>query len=269
MFLPSSSESHIFQRKPTIRTPPFAPQYTPYLSAYVESSVRTNASRYCGSHESLCSPLLLPQSVYARVFFSVGSGSSLNYVSDLFVMGGALITESNALLQWCEANGYGPLGLHGISMGGYVSTSNAITTCHRRLCVRLRNHCDLLPPHKAGGRGSTDRFVCWSCAGVCTLPIYPSHQYIRSLAFQMASLCATVWPKPVSLIPCLSWSTASVVFVKVCGWPSGGFSVLVRREAPHSHFCRAHACVCVCTSPLWLSTQTFASKMCIIIRCFL
>ncbi|CAL8090790.1 unnamed protein product [Calicophoron daubneyi] len=87
-------------------------------------------------------------------------GSSLNYVSDLFVMGGALITESYSLLRWCEENGYGPLALHGISMGGY-----------------------------------------------------------------MASLCATVWPKPISLIPCLSWSTASLVFVdgilsQAVDWPT-------------------------------------------------
>ncbi|TGZ65602.1 hypothetical protein CRM22_005776 [Opisthorchis felineus] len=75
-------------------------------------------------------------------------GSCLNYVSDLFIMGGALITECATLLRWCETNGYGPVAIHGISMGGY-----------------------------------------------------------------MASLCATVWPKPVSLIPCLSWTTASVVFV--------------------------------------------------------
>ncbi|TPP59957.1 Abhydrolase domain-containing protein-2 [Fasciola gigantica] len=63
-------------------------------------------------------------------------------------MGGALIVECHTLLLWCEKHGYGPLALHGISMGGY-----------------------------------------------------------------MASLCATVWPKPISLIPCLSWTTASVVFV--------------------------------------------------------
>ncbi|KER30182.1 hypothetical protein T265_03336 [Opisthorchis viverrini] len=75
-------------------------------------------------------------------------GSCLNYVSDLFIMGGALITECATLLRWCETNGYGPVAIHGISMGGY-----------------------------------------------------------------MASLCATVWPKPISLIPCLSWTTASVVFV--------------------------------------------------------
>lgn len=31
----------------------------------------------------------------------------------------------------------------------------------------------------------------------------------------MASLAATVWPKPVSLVPCLSWTTASTVFTRV------------------------------------------------------
>ncbi|XP_076446925.1 protein ABHD18-like [Babylonia areolata] len=75
--------------------------------------------------------------------------SSLHNVSDLFVMGGALILESLALLHWCQNQGYGPLGLTGISMGGH-----------------------------------------------------------------MASLAATNWPEPVSLIPCLSWSTASVVFTQ-------------------------------------------------------
>lgn len=30
----------------------------------------------------------------------------------------------------------------------------------------------------------------------------------------MASLAATNWPKPIPLIPCLSWSTASPVFTK-------------------------------------------------------
>lgn len=30
----------------------------------------------------------------------------------------------------------------------------------------------------------------------------------------MASLAATNWPKPISLVPCLSWSTASPVFTE-------------------------------------------------------
>uniref|UniRef100_A0A3P8TJK5 Abhydrolase domain containing 18 n=1 Tax=Amphiprion percula TaxID=161767 RepID=A0A3P8TJK5_AMPPE len=73
--------------------------------------------------------------------------SSLKNVSDLFVMGGALILESTVLLRWLERDGYWPLGMTGISMGGY-----------------------------------------------------------------MASLAVTNWPKPIPLIPCLSWSTASSVF---------------------------------------------------------
>ncbi|GAB1601481.1 protein ABHD18-like [Argonauta hians] len=73
--------------------------------------------------------------------------SALHNVSDLFVMGGALILESIVLLNWCEQQGWGPLGITGISMGGH-----------------------------------------------------------------MASLAASNWNKPLSLIPCLSWSTASGVF---------------------------------------------------------
>lgn len=73
--------------------------------------------------------------------------SSLKNVSDLFVMGGALVLESAALLHWLEREGYGPLGMTGISMGGH-----------------------------------------------------------------MASLAVTNWSKPIPLIPCLSWSTASGVF---------------------------------------------------------
>ncbi|KYB29747.1 protein ABHD18 isoform X2 [Tribolium castaneum] len=75
--------------------------------------------------------------------------SSLHYVSDIFVMGGCLILETLALLNWCEQIGFGPLGVSGISMGGH-----------------------------------------------------------------MASLAASNWPKPLVLVPCLSWSTASSVFTE-------------------------------------------------------
>ncbi|XP_031838924.1 protein ABHD18 isoform X2 [Nomia melanderi] len=75
--------------------------------------------------------------------------SSLNNVCDIFVMGGCLIMESIVLLNWCEQQGFGPLGLTGLSMGGH-----------------------------------------------------------------MASLAATNWPKPIPLVPCLSWSTASPVFTQ-------------------------------------------------------
>lgn len=75
--------------------------------------------------------------------------SSLQNVSDIFVMGGCLILECLVLLHWCERNGFGPLGVTGLSMGGH-----------------------------------------------------------------MASLAATNWPKPLVLVPCLSWSTASTVFTE-------------------------------------------------------
>uniref|UniRef100_A0A1B6DJY7 Protein ABHD18 n=2 Tax=Clastoptera arizonana TaxID=38151 RepID=A0A1B6DJY7_9HEMI len=75
--------------------------------------------------------------------------SILHNVSDVFVMGGCLILESLALFNWCESQGYGPLGVTGMSMGGH-----------------------------------------------------------------MASLAATSWPKPLVVVPCLSWSTASGVFTE-------------------------------------------------------
>ncbi|XP_030740647.1 protein ABHD18 isoform X2 [Echinops telfairi] len=82
--------------------------------------------------------------------------SSLKNVSDLFVMGGALVLESAALLHWLEREGYGPLGMTGISMGGH-----------------------------------------------------------------MASLAVSNWPKPMPLIPCLSWSTASGVFTTMDSFKMG------------------------------------------------
>ncbi|XP_043983591.1 protein ABHD18 isoform X2 [Gambusia affinis] len=82
--------------------------------------------------------------------------SCLKNVSDLFVMGGALILESTVLLHWLEREGYWPLGMTGISMGGY-----------------------------------------------------------------MASLAVTNWPKPIPLIPCLSWSTASSVFTTADSFKMG------------------------------------------------
>ncbi|XP_058062145.1 protein ABHD18 [Anopheles bellator] len=75
--------------------------------------------------------------------------SSLQNVSDIFVMGGCLVLETLVLLNWCERYGFGPLGITGLSMGGH-----------------------------------------------------------------MASLAATNWPKPLVLVPCLSWSTASSVFTE-------------------------------------------------------
>lgn len=95
--------------------------------------------------------------------------SSLRNVSDLFVMGGALILESAVLLHWLEREGYWPLGMTGISMGGH-----------------------------------------------------------------MASLAVTNWPKPIPLIPCLSWSTASNVFTTGVLSKAVNWRELEKQYATHS-----------------------------------
>uniref|UniRef100_A0AC35FNZ6 Abhydrolase domain-containing 18 n=1 Tax=Panagrolaimus sp. PS1159 TaxID=55785 RepID=A0AC35FNZ6_9BILA len=47
--------------------------------------------------------------------------SSLLNVSDLFVMGAAIIGECNFILRWAKETGHWPLGISGVSMGGYMA----------------------------------------------------------------------------------------------------------------------------------------------------
>ena len=47
--------------------------------------------------------------------------SSLQQVSDLFVMGAALILESLVIMNFCEREGFSPIIAHGISMGRILS----------------------------------------------------------------------------------------------------------------------------------------------------
>jgi len=91
--------------------------------------------------------LLLENPFYGRRKPSNQKRSSLHYVTDLFVMGSCLILEGLVLLYWLKKNGYGPLGLTGVSMGGH-----------------------------------------------------------------MASLAATNWSEPLVVVPCMSWTSASVVW---------------------------------------------------------
>ena len=56
--------------------------------------------------------------------FSIFRRSSLHNVSDIFIMGGCLIMESIVILNWCEQQGFAPLGLTGLSMGGHVCINN-------------------------------------------------------------------------------------------------------------------------------------------------
>eukprot|EP00102_Acyrthosiphon_pisum_P025003 XP_016662213.1 PREDICTED: protein ABHD18 [Acyrthosiphon pisum] len=48
--------------------------------------------------------------------------SILCNVSDIFVMGGCLILESLVLFHWCEREGFGPIGVTGLSMGGHMAS---------------------------------------------------------------------------------------------------------------------------------------------------
>lgn len=60
--------------------------------------------------------------VLSIVFFLFPNRRSiLQNVSDIFVMGGCLTLESLVLLHFCERQGYGPLGVTGLSMGGHVN----------------------------------------------------------------------------------------------------------------------------------------------------
>lgn len=66
--------------------------------------------------------------LFGKVFilctFFIYRRSILCNVSDIFVMGGCLILESLVLFHWCERQGFGPIGVTGLSMGGHVSFKN-------------------------------------------------------------------------------------------------------------------------------------------------
>lgn len=49
-------------------------------------------------------------------------GSSVRHVSDIFVMGAALMVECATLFLWCKRKGLGPLGLTGVSLGGHMAS---------------------------------------------------------------------------------------------------------------------------------------------------
>ena len=50
-------------------------------------------------------------------------------MSDLFVMGAALILESQVLMRWAREHGHSQLVCHGISMGGHMASLSA-AACH-------------------------------------------------------------------------------------------------------------------------------------------
>ncbi len=53
---------------------------------------------------------------------SYQSRSSLLYVTDLYIMGKALVLETLALLHWCQKMKLTPAILHGYSLGGHMAS---------------------------------------------------------------------------------------------------------------------------------------------------
>ena len=122
--------------------------------------------------------------------------SSLQNVSDLFIMGACLICESAVLYDWCEKEGFGPLVSHGISMGGH-----------------------------------------------------------------MASLGATVWPKPIALVPCLSWTSASLTFTKGCMTGAINWDLLNKQYASSHAFKDDVASLVRCEENAFQAGREFAKSM--------
>ena len=72
--------------------------------------------------ESSIGSILLVNPFYGSRKPKTQTRSSLNHVVDLLLMGCALIIETSVLLNWCEDQGFGPLAVTGVSMGGHMAS---------------------------------------------------------------------------------------------------------------------------------------------------
>ncbi|CAK5064915.1 unnamed protein product [Meloidogyne enterolobii] len=68
------------------------------------------------------SSILLQNPFYGERKPSNQFRSSLLNVSDLFVMGGSLILECCFLTRWAREQGFSPIGISGVSMGGHMAS---------------------------------------------------------------------------------------------------------------------------------------------------
>ncbi|CAB3410763.1 unnamed protein product [Caenorhabditis bovis] len=76
--------------------------------------------------------------------------SSLENVSDLFVMGAALIAECNYMLSWVESRGYGPFAISGVSMGGFMAQLAGSNTKHAIGIVPILSWTTASPSYTKG-----------------------------------------------------------------------------------------------------------------------
>jgi pimeloyl-ACP methyl ester carboxylesterase len=70
--------------------------------------------------------LILENPYYGRRRPPDQQGKMLNRFSDLVAMGGATVEEGRSLVQWLRRQGYGRLGVCGISMGGSLAARVAV-----------------------------------------------------------------------------------------------------------------------------------------------
>ncbi|KAJ1354606.1 hypothetical protein KIN20_011596 [Parelaphostrongylus tenuis] len=86
------------------------------------SYVRREIGFVKGLLEAGVGSILIQNPFYANRKPTSQFRSSLENVSDLFVMGAALIAECNYLISWATSEGCGPMALSGVSMGGFMAS---------------------------------------------------------------------------------------------------------------------------------------------------
>ncbi|CAD6184594.1 unnamed protein product [Caenorhabditis auriculariae] len=84
--------------------------------------------------------------------------SSLENVSDLFVMGGALISECNLLINWAQQRGHGPFCISGISMGGFMASLAATNALQPVSVVPILSWTTASPAYTRGAIAPAVKF---------------------------------------------------------------------------------------------------------------
>ncbi|MBA4397300.1 MAG: hypothetical protein C0394_07955 [Syntrophus sp. (in: bacteria)] len=85
-------------------------------------------------------------------------GKMLNRFADLYLMGAATVQEGRALIQWLRGEGYGRLGVCGISMGGHMAAQVGALSSDPTAIVAC------ITPHSAGAvftQGILKKYLAW------------------------------------------------------------------------------------------------------------
>jgi pimeloyl-ACP methyl ester carboxylesterase len=85
-------------------------------------------------------------------------GKMLNRFVDLYLMGAATVQEGRALMQWLRREGYGRLGVCGISMGGHMAAQVGTLSGEPAAIVAC------IAPHSAGAvftEGILKKYLAW------------------------------------------------------------------------------------------------------------